>query len=437
MTGLCFHRLCFEDLFNHRIQQLLHNYPLDKLTQSGMPFWSGAKKPPKSLTFDASDATHLDFVLAAAEMRCKMYNISLPRADPGSTGNHEFLREMARKVALSVAPVPFRPSEAVRYALVEEEEEKERQKNKQAGAAGHDASVGEPPAKRANGSAAPVDQLDLDCKPLFDALVPVVGSALQKPSIATHAHAALLSPVDFEKDDDAHMRVVAACANLRARNYGIVPEADLHTARGIAGKITPAISTSTAFAAGAICLEMYKILMPRCGYVPETTATARDSTFATSKYAGVDVASLSNTFSNLAVPLFATMQPEPPKAKRSVRSGRPYSFTPWDRIDVDGAVATGSGVVQPLTLRSLIALLRREHGLRLLMLSCGVSMLYSDFMNRKKAEERMDCTLCDLIETVSKRALSPQQKYLVLEVIAEDVESEEQIDLPYVRVKLR
>jgi ubiquitin-activating enzyme E1 len=338
----------------------------------------------------------------------------------------------------------------MRYTLVEEEEEKEREKNKQAGASGSDAGTGEPPAKRVNGSVAQADQFDLDCKPLLDALVPVVGSVLQDSAAAgSHSasgvglyhgkEAALLTPVDFEKDDDAHMRVVAACANLRARNYGIVPEADLHTARGIAGKITPAISTSTAFAAGAICLEMYKILMPRCGYKPETTTVSgsASSTFATSKYAGVDVASLSNTFSNLAVPLFASMQPEPPKAKQSMRSGRPYSFTPWDRIDIDGNVTDAAGFAHPLTLRSLIALLRREHSIRLLMLSNGVTMLYSDFMSRKKAEERMDCSLCDLIESVSKRAVPAEQKYLVLEMIAEDAESGDQIDLPYMRVKLR
>jgi hypothetical protein len=36
-----------------------------------------------------------------------------------------------------------------------------------------------------------------------------------------------LTPVEFDKDIDEHMRVVAAFANLRARNYSI-PEADLH-----------------------------------------------------------------------------------------------------------------------------------------------------------------------------------------------------------------
>ena len=39
-----------------------------------------------------------------------------------------------------------------------------------------------------------------------------------------------LKPLDFEKDNDHHMRALAACSNLRARNYAI-GEADLHTSR--------------------------------------------------------------------------------------------------------------------------------------------------------------------------------------------------------------
>jgi ubiquitin-activating enzyme E1 len=58
-----------------------------------------------------------------------------------------------------------------------------------------------------------------------------------------------MRPVQFDKDIDGHMRVIAAVSNLRARNYRI-PEADLHTSRGIAGKITPAIATTTALVTG-------------------------------------------------------------------------------------------------------------------------------------------------------------------------------------------
>lgn len=34
-----FCRNCFEDLFANKVKQLLHNFPLDRVTSTGAPFW--------------------------------------------------------------------------------------------------------------------------------------------------------------------------------------------------------------------------------------------------------------------------------------------------------------------------------------------------------------------------------------------------------------
>ena len=66
-----------------------------------------------------------------------------------------------------------------------------------------------------------------------------------------------LSPVEFEKDFDLHVEFVTSASNLRARNYGIQP-ADKHKTKFVAGKIVPAIATTTSLVTGLICLELYK-----------------------------------------------------------------------------------------------------------------------------------------------------------------------------------
>lgn len=157
-----------------------------------------------------------------------------------------------------------------------------------------------------------------------------------------------LNPVDFEKDDDTnhHIDFITAASNLRAVNYSIAP-ATRHSTKQIAGKIIPAIATTTALVTGLVCLELYKII---------------DGKNKLEEY--------KNGFVNLALPFFGFSEPIA-AAKNKYGS---TEWTLWDRFEFH----------DDPTLQELISWFRENHKLEISMVSQGVSMLWSAFTAKKK-----------------------------------------------------
>merc|ERR1712172_159462 len=115
-----------------------------------------------------------------------------------------------------------------------------------------------------------------------------------------------LHPIEFDKDFDDHMLFITACSNLRALNYSI-PTEDTHRSRAIAGRIIPAIATTTALVTGLICLEMYKIIgTPR----KELTVEAYKSGFV-----------------NLAIPFITLSEPTAPSKTKAILNVKEWNWT--------------------------------------------------------------------------------------------------------------
>jgi len=104
-----------------------------------------------------------------------------------------------------------------------------------------------------------------------------------------------------------------------------------------------------------------------------------------------------------------------------------WKWTVWDRIEID----------EPgMTLQGILTHMEEKYGLEVSMVSAGVSILYTDYMQKKKSAERKLMLLKDLTELVTKKPITAGQKFLVLEILANDLETDEEVDLPSLRYQL-
>ncbi|KAL7095254.1 hypothetical protein ACP275_10G012300 [Erythranthe tilingii] len=342
-------RLKFEDYFANRVKQLTYTFPEDAATNNGARFWSAPKRFPRPLEFSNQDLSHINFVMAGAILRAEAFGIPIPNWAKSS----EKFAEAVDKVMVP----DFLPKNNVRIVTDE--------------------------------AATSLATASMDDADVINELVMKLEACREKL-----APGYKMNPIQFEKDDDTnyHMELVTGLANMRARNYSI-PEVDKLKAKLIAGKIIPAIATSTAMATGLVCLELYKVI---------------DGSHKIEDYR--------NTFANLALPLFSMAEPVPTK----VIKYQDMSWSVWDRWILKGSP----------TLRELLQWLKNK-GLNAYSISFGSCLLFNSMFPKHK--ERMDKKMVDLVKDVAKFELPPYRSHFDVVIACEDDEDND-VDIPQVSV---
>lgn len=306
-------RLQFEKQYHNAIQQLLYNFPPDSTTSSGQPFWSGPKRCPTPLKFDTNDPTHFGFVEAGANLHA--FNYGIPAK--GISKDHIV------KVVNSMHVPPFKPDPGVKIQ----------------------ASDNDPDPNAANPHSTTDDNDEL--QQLANQI---------PPAKSLDGGKMRLTPVEFEKDDDTnfHIDFITAASNLRALNYTI-GTADRHKTKFIAGKIIPAIATTTALVTGLVNMEMFKII------------DGKD-----------DPEQYKNGFVNIALPFFGFSEPiASPKGKYMSKEGEKTIDTLWDRFETED-----------ITLQQFLDDFEAK-GLSIMMISSGATLLYAMFYPPAKLKDRL------------------------------------------------
>lgn len=363
-----FAMLEFQDKFDHSIAQLLHTFPLDHKTGEGAVFWSGPKRPPAPIAFDAAEELHLDFVMSAGNLYAAVLGVA-PCPD------REKVRGMASKVQTTLSG--FKPKDVnikvddkdtTQEGCVDDDEKAQTLANEMMASMSKSSSSGQRPVR----------------------------------------------PAEFEKDDDTnfHVRFIYATANLRARNYKI-QEVDFHKVKMIAGKIIPAIATTTAMVTGLVSAELLKLV---------TRSTRKVEDFK-------------NSFVNLALPLWVLSEPLPPVQSKSkeydpvvmgpVRA-RPEGFTTWDKVTLDKG---------DLTFKEFMDHLARDYDVSISIISAGNACLYNSFSASHK--KRLASKVSEVWQEVTKQTVSPKMTYITLMVCASDLDDDVEVQLPAIKYVFR
>jgi len=283
-------RLAFEK-FDHeyrvRIKDLIHFFPensriTDPQTKADLgAFWTGAKRFPRAAEFNLDDDQHFGYVYNASLLFAHMLGVKEPIVDPGTF--KEAVKALNWKAPEWKAPSGGKPQEI-------EESDK----------------------------ASAADETDDEFE-----LVRTLTKELEGLDSKTLG---LLKPQEFEKDDDTnhHIDFITYCSNLRAWNYKIQPSTRAKV-KVTAGRIIPALATTTAATTGLMTLEFYKLIL---GFQNISQTLFRNSQidFANSTF---------NVFQPSSFRRITTTKDTDPESKAvTVHKAYPSVFGSWDKVVV-------------------------------------------------------------------------------------------------------
>lgn len=364
-------RNIFDKFYDHNIRDLKALFPDDHKDSSGQPFWSGPKRSPQPVSFDVEDPLHFSFVLTCA---------NLIAANSGK----DVLSDQTVRDSLS----RVQGKQYVKKVIVVETPEEVKAREE----------AGQPAPAQANAD-------DDDDEPVITALLEQLRVSTDGVTVES------LNPADFEKDDDDnfHIDFINACSNLRARNYKIT-ECDRNKTKMIAGKIIPAIATTTAMITGSVSNEIFKYAQ---GFN--------------------EIGKFKNAFVNLALPLFLFSEPDDVKLNKSKEFDPivcgpikmlPEGYTNYDKVEVN----EGS-----LTLQQMLDWMKTNKGVEISLITIGTVLLFNAYLPGNKHAARMPKKVEDIYREITQKDLPAGRKYLAIEVGGVIIEDGADFQMPPVK----
>ncbi|KAK1347795.1 E1 ubiquitin-activating protein [Hamiltosporidium tvaerminnensis] len=259
--------ILFNKYFYINIKTLIETFPVGHVTGEGQPFWVPPKRPPLPFIFNKDDCLHVLFVQSYCRVISSVYGIKgLESEDNGEGVSYQEVEDIIREGMYDKSMLEGVNDKDTNVKGVNDRGTNIKGVNHKGNniKGVNDSSNGQQGVSNSLNKQHPFNNSSNEQHP-FNHTPNTLHT--NTPSTNNTDNIITLHPVTLEKDNDSngHIDFIYACANLRARNYKIKEVSKL-TVKGIAGRIIPAIATTTSVISGLCVLEMIRYVLYGNGY---------------------------------------------------------------------------------------------------------------------------------------------------------------------------
>ena len=338
--------------FNNRILDLLETYG-----KNNKEFWIGDKRLPHPIPFDINNKCSFLFVKKYAQILARALGIPIINND------EEIIKIISCIKLEKYIPTPINTS-----------------------------------SKSNNKNYNEMHMTKEEKKAKFKPIIEKVNNYIKEinkyfDSLETKINPDIIKIEEFDKDDESkgHVEFLYAFTNLRAENYNI-EKCDIFKVKMTAGKIIPAIASTTAAIVGIVAMQLY-ILM-------ETD----------------EIKNLRNCYFDFARNIICF---ENLRKNKYIKDGNdnlgknekkiklvPDKFSVWDYLTING----------PLSIKNFIELIKKEYNIEVRTIISNEKILFKEDLSKF---EDLNKKIEEVYNDISDIKLFENKKFLMLEILGD------------------
>jgi len=253
------------------------------------PYWTLTRRYPRASDFDIAIEAHVDFVAYTALLFACNLGVLPIKPPKGTTHEADWLKQYRRvdganmkwctDIISKLSPVDYLLAPVHITGDIKAESSPSPSASSSS-ASSSSSSSSSSSAAASSSSAAAATVTAPESGDILQKLLVELREARDASKSATTTSGDIIVQ-DFEKDDDLnfHIDFMVACSNLRCLNYRL-DLTDFNNCKAIAGRIIPALASTTTSTAGLVMFELFKI---KLGYSREAFRS-RDLFLCTNGY---------------------------------------------------------------------------------------------------------------------------------------------------------